>query len=161
MHETRLIIEFHFSNKNIFFELQNQREKKRLLSIKFLSPQPEVGKCNKDQSTVMNASGIIWNHDQDHSLNREELEGGRVGGRGTCRNNFPTSAKKVSNPSILQVSENPLSPLQRGHFLSTPASPRYHLSTQAWQPMIFLQHLAKIAGGWIGLAMQMWHVNVS
>ena len=72
-----------------------------------------------------------------------------------------TTSKRSSSPSIIVVSAKPRSPLQRGHFFCSPFSPRYHSSTQLWQPKILLQQRTKIGGGLIGLALQMLHRRLS
>ena len=58
--------------------------------------------------------------------------------------------RKSSNLSNLTVSEYPLPTLQLGHDLVIPSVPLYHVSMQVAHPIMVLQHLAMITGGFTG-----------
>ena len=65
------------------------------------------------------------------------------------------------NPSTCDVSLYPRAFLHRGHGLVRASSPEYHLFMHSSHPIIALQHLVKINGGFIGNVWQILHMKAS
>ena len=101
----------------------------------------------------------MWNNDS--SYDESDVRSGIcLGGAGTCKIELILVIKS-SNPKIVEVSANPRSPRQSGHFFNTPPSPLYQRSMQLWHPTILLQHRANIAGGTKGLPLHIEHLKAS